>query len=89
MGADQRPAELMNLVEQLVETTLRGEPLPNLLHQILGDVDGARAALVLEGELIGHVFGSAVVTAAGGRAAGAKDLAEGAGEQGGGSPPVA
>jgi len=84
VGADQRYAELMNLVQQLVEAALCGEPLPDLLHQILGDVDGAGTALVLEGELIGRVFGTTAVAAAGGGAAGAEDLTERAGEQGAG-----
>jgi hypothetical protein len=75
----------MDFVKQLVETTLRGEPLPDLFHQLFGDVDGAGTALVLEGGLVSSVFGTAVMTAAGGGAAGTKDLAEGAGEERAGS----
>jgi hypothetical protein len=71
----------MDLVEQLVEVTLCGEPLPDFLHQILGDVNGAGTPVVFEGELVGGVFGTAVVTATRRSAAGAVNQAQGAGEE--------
>ena len=80
---------MVDLVEQLVQAALRGEPWADLLDQVRGDVDGAGAALVLEGELVGVVLGAAVVAAARRGAAGAGNQAEGAGEQGaGGGQPV-
>lgn len=38
MGADQPPVQLMDLVQEMIAMTLRGELLPDFLHQILGDI---------------------------------------------------
>lgn len=71
----------MNFVQQLVELTLGGEPLPDFLHQILGDVNGAGTTVVFEGELVGSMFGTAVMAAAGRGAADAVNQAQGTGEE--------
>ena len=73
----------MDLVQQLLEALVFGEPCADLGEQFLGDVEGAGLVLLLEGQVLAGVQRPAVVTASGGSAAAVGVGAEGSGEHGG------
>src|SRR5205085_29453 len=60
----QRHAQLVDLLEELFEAVVFGEPCADLGEQLLGDVDRARLAVFLEGEVLALVPWAAVVAAA-------------------------
>ena len=72
----------MDLVEEGLEALVFGEPRADLGEQFLGDVNGAGLAVLLEGEVLAGVQGSAVVAAAGGSTAAVGVLTEGGGDDG-------
>lgn len=74
----------MDLVEEILEAFVFGQPRANLGEQILGDVDGSCLALFLEGEVLSDVQRSAFVAAAGGAAAAVGVGTEGGGQDRGG-----
>jgi hypothetical protein len=86
VGLDQSQTEDMDLVEELFEPFVFGDPCLHLGEQILGDVDGTGlVAGSLEGEVLASVEGSAVVASAGGASTAVGVSVEGSGQDGGGS----
>lgn len=83
MGPHQGDTEVVNLLEQGLDPFVLGDPCANLREQVLGDVDGACLALVLEGEVMGGVQRAAVMAAAGGADAAGAGEDERSGEEGG------
>src|SRR5262245_37512166 len=75
----------MDLVKELPEAPVFGQPCPNLREQSFGDIDRAGLARFFEGEVLAGVQRAAVVTAAVGVAAAVGVGAEGGGEDGRGS----
>jgi hypothetical protein len=55
----------VNLLEELFEAAVFGQPCVDLGKEFLGDVDGAGLAVLLEGEVLALVKGTAVVATAG------------------------
>lgn len=76
MGPDQRHAEEVDLVEQFFESLVGVKPLAYLGQEVLGDIGGTGTAAVLEGELVGTVFGAAVVAVTGSLATASPDCTE-------------
>ena len=81
MRLHQGHAELMNLLEQPFEPFVFGNPCPHLNDQILGDVDGAGLALLLERELMADVERAAFGAVARGIATAAADGGQAGGQQ--------
>jgi hypothetical protein len=70
MGPHQGQAEQLNLLEELLEAFVSGDPCLYLRNQILGDVDRVRAIPgALVGNMLAGVEGATVVTTATGPAA--------------------
>ena len=82
-GPEQGHRQLVDLVEEVFEAFVFGEPRADLGKEFLGDVDRARLARFLEGEVLAGVQGPAVVAAAGRSAAAVGVGAEGGGKDGG------
>src|SRR3954447_25059098 len=81
VAADQRPTELMDFLKEVVQTTIFEQPCLHLRKKVLGNVDRAGTTAVFEGELVGAVFGTTVVTTAAGIATPSADGTQGASEQ--------
>ena len=71
----------MNFLKQSFEFFVRGDPCLDLGEQILGDINGSRAAVLFVIELLGGMQRSAVMTAAGGSATAMGGEDEGGGHQ--------
>jgi hypothetical protein len=76
----------VDLVQEGLEALVLGQPGADLREDLLGDVDGASLAGLLEGEVLAGVPGAAVVAAAGRAAAAAGAGAERGGPDGGRGP---
>ena len=63
-GPEQGHRQLMDLVEQGLEAFVFGGLCVQLKERVFGHVDGAGLAVLLEGEVLAGMEGSAVVTAA-------------------------
>src|SRR5262245_50560911 len=74
----------MDLVEEGFEAFVFGQPCTHLGEELLGDVDGARLAVLLEGQVLSGMEGPAVVASTGRASAAVGVGAEGGGEDGGG-----
>jgi hypothetical protein len=76
----------VDLVEEVLEAFVFGQPCAHLREQWLGDVDGACLAVLFEGQVLSGMKRSAVVASTGGPPAAMGIGGEGGGEdRGGGS----
>jgi hypothetical protein len=57
VGTDEGEAEEVDLVEQLLEPLVLGDPYAHLGEQVLRDVDGAGLAPFVEGQVLAGVQG--------------------------------
>jgi hypothetical protein len=81
VGSYQSQAELLNLLEELLESFVIGDPCLHLREQIFGDIDGVGlVAGAAEGHVLTSVQRPAVMTAAGGLATALAVAAQGSGQ---------
>jgi hypothetical protein len=57
MALDQCQGQLTDLGQESLETLVLGAPCLHLPEEVRGDVDGARLAVVFEGQVVGRVVG--------------------------------
>jgi len=81
MAVDEGQGQLRDLLESSLVPLVFVDPRADLLQQILGDIDGACLALLLEGELMADVEWAVLGTVAGGIATAAADGAQAGGQQ--------
>ena len=78
--ADQGQAELLDFLQQSLEATVLRDPCADLRDQIFGDIDGARFAIFLEGDVLRVMERAAVMAATFGTATAMGIETEGGGE---------